>query len=75
LNIETGIPRCSCPTFRAKDVCRHVKAVRERMADSGGHYPIMLNESAAAADIASAGMGDQKKFRDLILRFGKVEVL
>jgi len=75
LNLDSGAPRCSCPTFRAKDACRHVKAVRERMADSGGQYPIMLNESATEMDIAGAAIKDPQKFRELILRFGKVEVL
>jgi hypothetical protein len=77
LNIVSGEPRCSCPTYRAKDECRHVKAIRDRMAESGGQYPIVLNERAEVGQMlfSETVVRDPEKFRDMVLRFGKVEVL
>jgi hypothetical protein len=74
LNLDTGRPRCSCPTYRAKSGCRHTKAVQDRMQDSGGQYPIMINEGAEESALSDA-IQDPTKFRDFIMRFGRVEVL
>lgn len=74
LNTNTAASRCSCPTYRAKDECRHTNAVRARMADAGGQYPILLNESAEHSALSDS-LDDPEKFREFILRFGKVEVL
>lgn len=71
---DEGTPRCSCPTYSAKSACRHTRAVERRMEESGGQYPIML-EDRIEEDVLRDSIDDPVKFRDVIYRFGKVEVL
>jgi hypothetical protein len=74
LNLDNADARCSCPTYRARTACRHTKAVKTRMRDAGGHYPIMLHENAETSDLSDS-LDDPKTFREFVVRFGKVEVL
>ena len=74
LNIDDADARCSCPTFRARSVCRHTKAVKSRMRDSNGQYPILLHENAQTSELSDS-LDDPEAFRDYVVRYGKVEVL
>lgn len=74
LNTKSAKARCSCPTFTAKKTCRHTKVVYARMTESGGQYPILLQEDAKE-ELLSESLADATKFREFIVRFGKVEVL
>lgn len=74
LDVMTADIRCSCPTFRAKEHCRHSRIVEKRMEDAGGQYPILLEDSIEESTL-SASLSDPSKFRNVIYRFGRVEVL
>lgn len=73
LDLETRDMRCSCPTFTGRRACRHVVFVRSRM-DEDGQYPMQIHESAPREQVPAA-MKDPARFRDFIVRWGRVEVL
>lgn len=74
LDVMNADIRCSCPTFRAKERCRHSRIVEKRMDEAGGQYPILLESEVLESDVSDS-IHDPAKFRDFIVRFGKVEVL
>lgn len=74
LDVTNADTRCSCPTFRAKDQCRHTKMIERRMDECDGQYPILLEAEVQESDISDS-LHDPAKFREFIVRFGKVEVL
>lgn len=64
--------RCNCQSYVRRNSCRHVKFVTSKMTD--GTYPIQVHHSARDEDLAEH-ITDPAKFRDFIIRFGKIEVV
>lgn len=74
LELESQDTRCSCPTFKGRKACRHVKFVKARMDGNGGHYPLLVHENAENENISEV-MADPDAFREFIVKYGRVEVL
>lgn len=74
LDLDSQETRCSCPTFKGRKTCRHVKFVHARMEGNGGHYPLLVSEKAENENISEV-MSDPGAFRDFIVKYGRVEVL
>lgn len=65
---------CTCPGFRGRSTCKHVKFVSARIKANGGDtYPLEFSSRAQADDIASAKTS-KEAFRDFVIKFGKIEV-
>lgn len=74
MDLDSQDTRCNCPTYKGRRVCRHVKFVKARMESNGGNYPLMVHEHAEKEDISQV-MSDPDRFREFIVRYGRVEVL
>lgn len=74
INLDGPGARCTCPSYKGRRSCRHTKFVADKMQDNGGHYPLLVRESAEEEDISSV-MSSPEAFRDFVVRYGKVEVL
>lgn len=74
MNLEDATARCNCPTYKGRSVCRHTKFVVARLESNNGHYPLMVHENSQADDLTSV-MTTGKKFRDFVVKYGRIEVL
>lgn len=66
--------RCSCDKFQKMARCKHAKFVRDKMKRNGGVFNLVLPEDVADEEAMDA-LRDTELFRELILKYGKVEVL
>lgn len=69
----TGKLFCTCPGYKGRNTCKHVKFVSARMDQNNGNYPLEISSRATKEDADKAKMSDDD-FRDFIIRFGKIEV-
>jgi len=74
VDTETRKTRCNCPVWQRKANCKHTKFVSSKMSINHGHYAIRVPESVPE-DLVADAIDDPKAFRDLILKYNKVEVL
>jgi hypothetical protein len=74
LNLDSQEVRCSCPTYKGRKSCRHLKFVKARMDGNDGNYPLMVHETAEAESIEDV-MSTPDKFREFVVKYGKVEVI
>jgi hypothetical protein len=74
VDTETRDTRCNCPVWKKTARCKHTNFVDGRMKLNRGHYAIRVPESVPENLVESA-IDDPKAFRDLILKYNKVEVL
>lgn len=74
MDLDTQATRCNCPTFKGRNSCRHVKFVKARMEGNSGNYPLMIHERAEKENLTDV-LSDAGKFRDFIVRYGRIEVL
>jgi hypothetical protein len=70
---EPGDLSCTCPGFRGRGSCKHVKFVQTRLDSNNGNYPLEISSRATKED-ADRAKRSNKDFRDFIIRFGKIEV-
>jgi hypothetical protein len=73
INDNTNI-KCDCKTYKPKSWCKHAKFVRTKMDGNDGHFQIFIPEEIED-DEAYAVMTDAVKFREFIIKHGKVEVI
>jgi len=66
--------RCNCKSFMSSARCKHVKFVKDQMAENNGHYAVKIPEDIPD-DEAFDAMGDAESFRQFIIKYGKVEVI
>jgi len=71
---EFNDPVCTCNAFKSKSRCKHADFVQDRMDENEGHYFPEISSRATAEDKARA-LTSNKYYRDLIIRFGKTEVV
>lgn len=64
---------CTCPGFRGRNTCKHVKFVQARIDSNNGSYPLEIS-SRATKEEAQAARESDESFREFILRYGKIEV-
>ena len=73
---EEGQLFCTCPGFKVKSSCKHVRFVRDKMLknqSNPGVYPMDISVSATDADKVNAKKSLENA-REFVLKFGKVEV-
>lgn len=66
--------RCTCKKFQMLKRCRHTKWVENAILESGGHFSVQIS-SEVPEEIAMEAFDSPEKFRDFILKYGKVEIL
>ena len=66
--------RCSCPTYRRNNKCRHTEWIQQQMVTHDGKYPLRIHRSAGVDNMHHV-MGSASAFRDFVVRYGRVEVL
>jgi hypothetical protein len=66
--------RCDCKKFSKNARCKHVKFVQERMAKNGGVFNLTL-PSLVDDEEAVDALYDTDLFRELVLKYGKIEIL
>ena len=66
--------RCNCPQFSKSARCKHAKWVRERTAENGGHYPLVIPADVGMHEVAAA-VETYEGFRDFVLKHNKVRVI
>jgi hypothetical protein len=69
----TGKLFCTCPGYKGRNTCKHVKFVSARMDQNNGNYPLEISSRATKEDADKAKKSDDD-FRDFIIKFGKIEV-
>lgn len=65
---------CTCDGFAAKARCKHGDFVRKRIERTGG-YHITVARTAPDELLAEAAQLTPAEFRELVLKYAKVEVL
>lgn len=74
VDTETKKTRCNCPVWRRTANCKHTNFVNTKMKSNQGHYAIRVPENVPE-DLVEEAIDDPKAFRELILKYNKVEVL
>ena len=64
---------CTCPSYRARETCKHTRFVQARIDNNGGTYPLEISNRATTEDAGKAQQ-DAESFREFIIKFGKIEV-
>ncbi len=74
IQMSTSKVRCNCPGYETRGNCKHARLVNHRMEKNGGVYPIEISTKAnrLATSIASR---DPQAFRDLLVKYGRIEVI
>jgi len=66
--------RCNCTGYGNRSSCKHVRFVRERMDKNGGIYPTQISSRASKLE-ATVASSDPSAFRQLLIEYGKIEVV
>lgn len=66
--------KCTCDGFQSRNACKHVRFVKQRMDENGGVYPTEVSTRASKLDTMIASQ-DPVLFRDLLVNYGKIEVV
>lgn len=74
INVANHRLRCTCAGFDIRSNCKHTRFVRQRMDENGGIYPTEVSTKASKIDTVIASQ-DPILFRDLLINFGKIEVI
>lgn len=74
VDTETHDVRCTCPVWNKSGSCKHTAFVNQKMRYNNGHYSIKIPEDIPE-DLVQEAIDDPVAFRDLIIKYNKVEVL
>ena len=64
---------CTCPAFGIKSSCKHTRLVSRRIKENKGVYPFFWSEKINHDEVTKA-LNSEQDFRDLVIKYGKVEV-
>lgn len=64
---------CTCPGYKVKKICRHVRFVKDKIKLNNGMYPLEVNPDVPEAEIKKA-LSSSETFREFMLKHGKIEV-
>ena len=64
---------CTCPGFASKTSCKHTALIESRIQKNNGVYQFDFSTKVTKEELAKA-MLTEEAFRELVLRYGKVEV-
>lgn len=70
---ENGTLHCTCPGFKGRLICKHVKFVKTRIAENNGTYPLEISNRASDVE-ADRAKKSSSAFRNFVIKFGKIEV-
>ena len=70
---KDGDLTCTCPGFKGRANCKHVKLVKERIDGNNGAYPMEISTKATQEEADEASESDET-FREFVVKYGKVEV-
>ncbi len=75
VSVQEGTERlfCTCPGFSGRGSCKHTKFVKARIENNNGNYPLEISNRASKDDADQARISNSK-FREFIIKFGKIEV-
>jgi len=66
--------RCGCNGYSTRLSCKHTRFVKQRMNANNGVYPTEISNRASKVDSLIASK-DPKAFRELLVHYGKIEVV
>lgn len=66
--------KCSCIKFNKFARCKHVKFVKDKMESTGGVFNLVLPPTVDDEEAYDA-LQDTELFRELVLKYGKIEVI
>ena len=69
---DPTVLRCSCVVFTKTARCKHVKWIRQKTREAGGHFNIKI-PSDIPNEVAEAAMKDPTEFRKFLLKYGRPE--
>lgn len=64
---------CTCPGFKGRKTCKHIKYVQAKIDNNNGSYPLEIS-SRATEEEAMEAKTSAEAFRDFIIKYGKIEV-
>ncbi len=65
--------KCNCPGFTARNKCKHVAFVQEKIEDNDGVYPTQISARATKEEAEEATLSNDT-FREFLIKYGKIEV-
>ena len=77
VSLDTGNSdkmRCTCPQFGRSARCKHVKFMRSKINASDGVVSIFIPNDMSEEE-ATTALDDVDAFRDLVLKYGKIEFM
>lgn len=74
INVGNHKLKCTCVGFDLRSACKHTRFVKQRMEENGGIYPTEVSTRASRIDTVVASQ-DPVLFRELLINYGKIEVL
>lgn len=74
INVSSHKLKCTCGGFDLRSACKHTRFVKQRMEENGGIYPTEVSTRASRIDTVVASQ-DPVLFRELLINYGKIEVL
>jgi hypothetical protein len=66
--------RCNCAGFETRNTCKHTRFVKDRMNLNGGVYPVEISNKVDREQSATASE-DPEAFRQLLVNYGKIEIV
>lgn len=70
---EVGALYCTCPGYKGRITCKHTKFVQARIDSNNGSYPLEISNRATEEE-AQVAKTSNEKFREFIIKYGKIEV-
>jgi len=70
---DAGGIYCTCPGYKGRKTCKHTRFVQARIDSNNGTYPLEISSRATKED-ATRAKESNDKFRDFVIRFGRIEV-
>lgn len=64
---------CTCPGFKVKRTCRHIRFVKEKVRVNNGTYPLQISPEIPESQVIEA-LKSSEGFREFLLKHGKIEV-
>lgn len=64
---------CTCPGYKVKRTCRHIRFVKEKIKINNGVYPLQVGPNVPESEIKQA-LKSSEEFREFLLKHGKIEV-
>jgi hypothetical protein len=65
---------CNCPGYSERGACKHTRFVTVSVQKNGGIYPSEISTRISPEESLDASY-DPIRFRDILINYGKIEVL